>query len=417
MTTSPPARDPYVTLRDGNVRRYLAGNVLATLGQQMQTVAVGWELYERTHSAWALGLVGLMQVIPIIIFTLPSGQIVDRYDRRRVLMAANLVMAIGSLGLAAASYLGAPVAATYASLFIFGTGRAFQGPAKQALLPLLVRTDQFTNAVTWNSGGWQAAAVLGPALGGMLLGWTHSAVPVYLIDAAAALTFFFLARTLQPRSQASTGRPTSWEGLLDGFRYVTRTKVLLAAITLDLFAVLLGGATTLLPVFAKDILHVGPTGLGWLLAAQAVGAVSMSVMIAHRPPFERAGRTLLLAVTGFGLATIVFGLSRSYVLSFVMLLIAGSLDSISVVIRLALAQLKTPDSLRGRVSSVNSLFIGTSNELGGFESGAVASAFGPVVSVVAGGIGTILVVTAVALAWPEIVRLRRLEEGGEPDAA
>ena len=411
----PPARDPYVTFRNPSVGRYLAGNVLATLGQQMQTVAVGWDLYERTHSAWALGLVGLMQVIPIIVFTLPSGQIVDRYDRRRVLMAANLVMALGSLGLAASSYWGAPISAIYASLFIFGSGRAFQGPSKQALLPLLVPTDQFTNAVTWNSGGWQAAAVLGPALGGKLLEWTHSPMPVYLTAAAAALTFFALAGTLRPRSQASPGRPTSWDGLLDGFVFVTRTKVLMAAITLDLFAVLLGGATTLLPVYAKDILHVGPDGYGWLLSAQAIGAVTMSIAIAHRAPFERAGRTLLWAVTGFGLATIVFGLSHSYALSFAMLLIAGALDSISVVIRLALAQLKTPDALRGRVSSVNSLFIGTSNELGGFESGAVASAFGPVVSVVAGGIGTIAVVAVVAVVWPEMVRLRRFDEGGGPE--
>ncbi len=408
--TGAPSHDPYRALREPGFRRYLTGNLVGTIGFQMQGVAVGWELYERTHSAFALGIVGLVQVVPIILLFLPVGHLVDRYDRRKVLMAALAGLALAAAGLAAVSVTRAPVPLFYACLFLSGTARALLGPAKSALLPEIVRLDAFQSAVAWNSGGWQMAEVIGPAIGGALLAATRTPSLVYLTHAALALAFL----TLVAGVRISGGRrPTvaaSLDSLLDGARYVFRTRILLAAITLDLFAVLFGGAVALLPVYAKDILHVGPAGLGGLLAAQSIGAVSTTLVMAHLPPFKRAGPALLRAVTLFGLATIGFGLSRFYALSLLALAVAGGADSVSVVIRMTLAQLGTPDELRGRVSAVNSLFIGTSNQLGEFESGAMAGFFGPVVSVVAGGIGTLIVVALVAAKWPEVRRLRRLEE-------
>lgn len=402
------AHDPYAAFRQPNFRFYVSGNIIATIGQQMQTVAVGWELYERTGSALALGGVGLVQVLPIVLLTLPAGHVADRYSRRRVLMLSQLLFIVSSLGLAAVSYRHGHLALFYLFLFLTGTARAFQGPAKGSLLPQIVEPERFGNAVTWNSVGWQLAAVLGPALGGAVIGLTHHAAPVYLIDAVMAFVFFGLLLPITPLADTA-GSPPPLRDLLGGVEFIRRTPVLLAAITLDLFAVLLGGAVTLLPIFAKDILHVGPTGLGWLLAAQSIGAVLMALVLAHRP-FRRAGPALLRAVIGFGLATIIFGLSRNFFLSFAMLMLLGALDGISVIIRSTLVQVRTPDFLRGRVAAINSLFIGTSNELGGFESGLVASLIGPVASVVVGGIGTIAVVLIVERAWPSIRALGRLEE-------
>ena len=402
--------DPYRALRLPAFRRYLTGNLLATLGFQMQGVAVGWELYERTHSALALGLVGLAQVTPLMLFFLPVGHLVDRYDRRRVLLVAQSVLALAATGLAVVSVRRASVPLMYGCLFLSGTARAVISPAKLALLPEIVPLEAYQSAVAWNTGGWQSAQVLGPAAGGALLGLTRMPGLVYLVHAALAMSFVGLLAGIRPRSARRPVVAASLDSLLEGARYVWRTRILLAALTLDLFAVLFGGAVALLPVYAKDILHVGPAGLGWLLAAESVGAFTTTIVIAHLPPFERAGPVLLRAVALFGAATIVFGLSRWFPLSLAALAAAGAADSVSVVVRNALAQLRTPDALRGRVSAVNSLFVGTSNELGYFESGAVAAMVGPVLSVVTGGIGTLVVVAAVAGAWPEVRRLGRLEE-------
>lgn len=405
------SHDPYLALRHSAFRRYLSGHVLAVLGQGILTVAVGWELYDRTGSAAVLGLVGLAQVIPLTVLVLPAGQVVDTQDRRRVLMAAELVIGAAAAGLALASMARAPLPVYYLLLALYGTGRTFQLPAKQAILPRLVPIDSFTNAVAWNSGGWQAAEVLGPAAGGGLIALAGSAVPAYAACATGAVLFAGALTRVSLALAPGPPKQVGWQGLLEGVRFVRRSRVLLAAISLDLFAVLLGGVVALLPVFAKDILHVGPGGLGWLRAAQSLGAVSTSLMLAHGPPLRRAGRTLLLAVSGFGGAIIVFGLSRSFPLSFLALLAAGAFDGVSVVIRLSLAQLKTPDELRGRVSAVNSLFIGMSNELGEFESGMVAALVGPTLAVVGGGVAVIGVVTLVAWRWPEVLRLERLEPG------
>ena len=409
--------DPYASLRYRDFRLFLAGRALSTTGQQMLDVAIGWELYDRTHSAFALGLVGLVLVVPIVALALPAGHTADRHDRRRVILITQAVLAVGSLALAWLSFTRGPVPLIYLSLFAIGVALAFNRPATAALLPRLIPLEDFTNAVTWNSSVFQIASVVGPALGGAVIGIGHRAGPVYLIDAALALAF--LAAVWQIAEHRPTGErePMTLRNLLAGIAFVRRTKVVLAAITLDLFAVLFGGATMLLPIFARDILHVGPEGFGWLRAAPSIGAAVMAVALTRRPPMRRAGPSLLWAVAGFGVATIVFGLSRSFALSMAMLVLLGALDNISVVVRHTLVQVRTPDAMRGRVSAVNGVFIDTSNELGGFESGATAALVGPVVSVVAGGIITILVVLVVARVWPELRTLGPLHEDASARAA
>lgn len=401
--------DPYAALRFRDYRLYMVGNVLSILGVLAQEAAIGWELYDRTHSAMALGLVGLVQVAPIFLLTFVAGHVADRFDRRRVLMLTQGLMALASLALAWLSFVNGPVSWIYVVLFFIGVNRAFLSPASAALLPQIVPEEHFENAVTWQSTGFQVASVAGPALGGIIIGVRHSATDVYLVAVGTAIVFLGCVALLKGRRAPHKAEPMTWANLVAGFHFVVRTKIILATITMDMFAVLLGGATTLLPIFAK-ILDVGPEGYGWLRAAPSAGAFLMAVGLAHLPPMRKAGKTLLWAVAGFGVATIVFGISKSFVLSMAMLFLLGGLDAISVVVRSTLVQVRTPDELRGRVSAVNSLFIGTSNELGGFESGALASFVGPVASVVIGGIGTILVVLGIAWKWPEVRRLGRLRE-------
>jgi MFS family permease len=400
--------DPYAALRFRDYRLFALGNWASIMGQQMLSVAIGWELYERTHSALSLGLVGLVQVLPVIFLALPAGHMADQFDRRTIVMITQGVLALCSVGLAMISYQHGLVILIYLCLFAIGIARAFNNPARAALLPQIVPKEVFSNAVTWNSSGFQLAAMLGPALAGLLIALQKSATSVYAFCAFCALVFFGCLFFVRGRQQERSAEPVNFKSLVAGFRFVWQTKIILAALTLDLFAVLLGGATTLLPIFAKDILQVGPDGLGWLRAAPAIGAFMMALAITHLPTMNQAGKTLLWAVGGFGAATIVFGLSHSFWLSLFMLVCIGALDSISVVVRQTLVQLRTPDEMRGRVSAVNGMFISSSNELGGFESGLAASLFGPVLAVVGGGIGTIAVVVTVALIWPEIRKLGSL---------
>src|ERR1019366_1726663 len=405
------AQDPYAVLRNRDVALYLIGRLVASLGQQMVTLAVGWELYRRTHSALALGLVGLTQMAPMVLFTLPAGHIADNYDRKRIIVMMNLVAACASLGLTLISALGAHVFWIYFCLFVAGTARTFLWPASAAFLPQLVSRQDFSRAVTWSSGSFQLSSVAGPAAGGALFALTHHAAPVYAFNAAAALICLTLISFVRRRPATAAKEKMTAKSLSVGFKFVFASPIILGTITLDLFAVLLGGATALLPVYAEDILAVGPTGLGFLQAALPTGSLVCALVLAHRPPLQKAGRTMLLAVAGFGLATIGFGCSRWFWFSLLMLFVCGAMDNVSVVVRHTLVQLLTPDEKRGRVSAVNSLFIGTSNELGGFESGLVAYLFGPVISVVSGGIGTILVVLAVAAIWPAIRKYGRLDAG------
>ncbi len=404
------AHDPYQALRFADYRRLLTGNVLASIGTEMQSVAVGWELYQRTSSAAALGFVGLAQFGPLLLLSLVTGHTADRYNRKRIVVASQTLMAVAALGLEPLSCYEGPVALVYLFLVLAGISRAFNAPARWALVSQVVPEEALANAVTWNSSGWQTASVLGPALGGLVIARDGSAWGAYFLAGLCALACAGLVATTRPRVVASRREPLTMESLAAGAAFVWRTKPILATITLDLFAVLFGGATALLPIFAKDLLQVGPTGLGWLRAAPSLGALLMALVLAHRPPMRRPGHSLLWAVAGFGLATVGFGLSRDFAFSFLMLALTGALDNVSVVVRGTLVQVLTPDAMRGRVSAVNALFISSSNELGAFESGITAAWFGPVLSVVGGGLATLVVVLAVTATWPEVLRLGALHQ-------
>ncbi len=405
--------DPYRALRFRDFRLLFIGTFIASLGEQMVNVAIGWELYLRTGSALALGLVGLVQVMPVLVLSLPAGHLADRVNRKAIVIVTQFLLALASLGLTALSYTHGSLLLIYGCLLLIGIGVAFNNPAASTLIPQAVPEQEFESAARWSSSSWQLAAVIGPALGGFIIALGHGTALVYGLNALAALLFLLLIMLFKGRQQEiPVSEGTTLSSLLEGIRFLRQTHVILAAITLDMFAVLLGGATTLLPIFAQTILHVGPTGLGWLRAAPSIGAVCVSIGLTRLPPFKHAGKTLLVAVAGFGLATIVFGLSRSFWLSLVMLFLLGGFDNISVVIRSTLLLTQTPDALRGRISAVNALFIGASNELGGFESGVAAQLLGPVLAVAGGGVGTLLVVLCVALIWPQMRRLRALSESG-----
>ncbi len=408
--------DRYEVLRLPDVRLYLLARFIASLGQNMLGMALGWELYHRTHSALALGLVGLAQITPQLILTLPAGHLADQRDRRGIILWTMALSALSCAGLAFVSWTHAPVAITYFFIFLAGIARAFLWPATSAFLPQLVPRPLFPAAVTWASGSFQLSAALGPVLGGLAIPLTGGAAAVYGFNVVALTVCCVLVWFV--RVPATVSPPTrekmTLQNLGAGLHFVLAQRIILGIISLDLFAVLLGGATALLPIYAQDILHVGASGLGWLRAALPIGSVSMALFLAHRPPLKHAGHSLLLAVGGFGLATVVFGLSRSFWLSLAMMVACGALDNISVIVRQTLVQLLTPDAMRGRVSAINGLFIGASNEFGEFESGVVASLFGPVFAVVTGGVGTVLVVIATAFIWPEIRKYGSLSAGGEP---
>lgn len=414
----------YAVLRNRDFLVYLLGRFFASVGQQMLVFAVGWELYERTHAAAALAMVGLAFMAPMVALTLPAGHLADNMNRKRIIMAMTLVLAIASLGLAAISATKAPVGWVYGCLVLIAAARTFLWPASAAFLPHIVPQHLFPQAVAFNSGTFQFSSVLGPAVAGLLVTWlgkrtAHPAAVVYLINAAAAMICFTMVSMIRREHKVKAREPISFKNLGAGFNFVFSNKIILGTLTLDLFAVMLGGATALLPIYAKDILGTSPNGLAGLRMAMPIGAVLCTLIIAHRPPLQKAGRAMLLAVAMFGVATVVFGLSRSFWLSFGALVVCGAVDNISVIVRQTLVQVLTPDEKRGRVSAVNSLFIGASNELGEFESGMVAHLFGramgrpeatgAVVSAVSGGIGTILVVIAVALIWPQIRRYGRLD--------
>jgi MFS family permease len=408
--------DPYQSLRVRDFRLLLLGNSIATFGEQMLTLALGWELYLRTGSAFLLGMVGLAEIFPALLFSLYAGQVADRYNRKRIIDVTQLIVALASLGLTALSYWQGPLILIYGCLVVMGAAMTFNTPAATTLPASILPEEAFENAATWSSSSWQLATVIGPAAAGAIIALMNSATFVYTLNALASLVFVLLLIPVKPTRtviQQATEERSTWRSIGEGMSFLRRTPVLLGAITLDLFAVLFGGATTLLPIFATTILHVGAIGLGWLRAAPSIGALIVALTLAHRPPFQRAGRTLLLVVAGFGVATIAFGVSRSFWLSLAMLFALGGLDNVSVVIRSTLALTRTPDEMRGRVASINGLFVNASNQLGGFESGLTAQLLGPAVSVAGGGVGTILVVLAVALVFPELRRMGTLRVAPE----
>jgi MFS family permease len=434
--------DPYAAFRFPAFGFYASGNLISVIGRLMLMVAVEWEIYARTHSATALGLVGLMIALPVVLLSLFAGHIADRYPRKNILLVTQAMSAVCSLALAFVSWqhLSIPnwrileqgnrflfwiasiferqhadfhfddrsLPLIYLILLVTATARTFGWAARSSYFPQLVPRDAFANAVTWNSSVFQIGSVVGPAIGGLLI--VRAGFPfIYLLDAICAMTFFFLLLPIRSSDYGTSSERNAWRSLKEGIRFMLSKKVILATITLDMFAVLLGGATALLPVFADQILHCGPIGLGWMRAAPGVGAFIMALSIAYLPPMQQAGKTLLWCVTGFGLATIIFGLSRYLWLSLAMLFLTGVFDSVSVVVRHTLLQLLTPDTMRGRISAVNNIFIGTSNELGALESGITAALFGPIISVVAGGVGTILVVLGVSWIWPETRKIGALD--------
>jgi MFS family permease len=375
--------------------------VLSTFAMQFVTVAVGWELYERTGDPWALAMVGLVQIVPVMVLLIPAGNAADRFRRRDIGLIASGLQAIVAIGLSIVSWLQAPVELVFGLLLLAGIARAFGQPAMNALLPQIIEPKYFANANAWLISTFQLSSIIGPAVAGGLIALSGTAFSSYVTAAIGQLAFVALLTTLPSPPVAprqATGR--SLGDFFAGIAFIRRTPVFLAAITMDMFAVLLGGAVALLPIYAKDILDAGPIGLGLLRAAPGLGAIATAQLTTRVPPWKRPGRVLMWMVAGFGVFTIGFGLSTNMILSLVCLFMVGAFDSVSMVIRQTLQQMVTPDHLRGRVAAVYGLFVGISNELGAFESGAVAALFGPVVSVVGGGIGTLVVVGIVAAKFP-----------------
>ena len=400
-------RPGYAAFRSRDFRLFSASRLLSIMALQMQNVAVGWLIYDLTRSAFALGLVGLAAFVPALALVLVTGHVADASDRRLIMLIAHAATALSAAGLVLFAAMGADAALpVYGLVALAGTARAFGLPAQQALLPLLVPREDFGNAVAWNSSVNQTATISGPALGGVLylLGPTVVFATVAAAFAAAAL----LAALIVPRPPERRRERTSWTTLVAGLSFIRAHPVVLGAISLDLVAVFLGGATALLPILAQDILHVGPVGLGLLRSAPAVGALAMAFTLAHRPVARNAGRRMLQAVALFGLSTIGFGLSTSLYLSLACLALIGAADMVNVYVRQTLVQTETPDAMRGRVAAVNSIFIGASNELGEFESGTLAALLGAVPAVVIGGAATIAVAALWGRMFPQLAARDRL---------
>lgn len=450
---SPAADHPYAVFRNADYVRYLVARFIAAFGMQMLVTALDWELYKRAKSGMALGLVGLSLMVPMVLCTLPAGQLADHLNRKKIILGATLLLGLASLGLTLASAfiaLNQNVATfqlcAYSLIALIGVARTFLWPASAAFVTALVSREELPRAITFNSGAFQLASVIGPATAGVIIWLTHGAWLVYAINVCAGLICFGLVASIRHEHKLSRRDPISLKSLVTGFRFVYQNKIILGTITLDMFAVLLGGAVTLLPIYATEIIPLnggaGGLGLGVLRAAIPIGSVVCMFIVAHRPPLQKAGRAMLICVAIFGVATVLFGVSNQQCLgrfisvpnvvwfwvAFGLMALCGAVDNVSVIVRQTLVQILTPDEKRGRVSAVNSLFIGTSNELGGTESGFTAQWFGPVMygvsensvgyahamalgaiwSTVVGGFGTVVVVLAISWIWPEIRRYGKL---------
>jgi MFS family permease len=406
---------PFAAFASRDFRYYTASRFLATIGVQMQSVAVGYQVYALTHRPRDLGYVGLAQFVPIIGLSLASGHVADRFDRRRILLLCDGVFAACALALYLLSRSPTPsLAGIFVTITVLGAARAFYGPAGSSILPTLVPRAVLSNAISWQSTFWEVAAIGGPALGGALYGLGGAAGPVYLGTAIGVACAGVFILPIRARDGQRAREPVTLAVALAGLRYVLVKKILLGSISLDFFAVFLGGAVAMLPVYATDVLHVGAIGNGLLRSAPAVGAGLTAVFLAFRPLRRKAGARMLLGVAIFGAATIVFGLSKSFPVSLAALALLGAADMVSVVVRMTLTQVATPEAMRGRVSAVNQVFVGASNELGEFESGMMADLMGVVPSVVFGGVGTLVVVAIWAWRFPQIRKVDRLEDI-EPD--
>jgi MFS family permease len=384
---------------------FLVARWFVVFAQEMQSVAVGWQVYEITRRPLDLGFVGLAQFLPGILFFLVSGQSADRFDRRKLLtvcyggygVCSGLLLAISLFGVRS-------VLLIYVVMVLLGVVRAFSGPVTRAILPQLVRDEHFPNAVAWSSSAFQSAIILGPAVGGVVYALLRGPSAVYAMATCTGLAGVLSTLRIKLQSRARRREEINLRTLLAGIRYIWRQKIILGSISLDMFAVLLGGAVALLPVYAREILHTGPWGLGLLRCATGIGAGSMAILLAHRPLKGRTGVTMLWCVGGFGVFMILFGVSHSLVLSMVALVLVGATDMVSVIVRAILLQIATPDEMRGRVNAVDLVFVGASNEFGQFESGLTAAWFGTVPAVVLGGIGTLIVTALWAWCFPELRR-------------
>ncbi len=421
-STNTARHDPYLALRFRDFRLYFLASTLTIIAGGLESTALAWELYERTLDPLVLGYSQLAAFLPVLVFFLPSGHLADRFDRKHIALISRFIEAAAAAGLVMLSLSAGGIPVYYVLIFLAGGVRMFFGAASGAILPKIVPEHAFTNAVTWQMTAFQLASMVGPALGGALIALASHldfklgasinagatlcyALAMVLIMIALVCLYLLRLPRHAPRREAA-----SLADVFEGVRFVFRERLVLSAITLDLFAVLFGGAVALMPIFARDVLVVGPIGFGALRIAPSIGASIMALALTRLPPIRNAGRTLLAVVTGFGLATILFGLSRNFFLSLIALGLTGAFDNVSMVIRGALVPLRTPDAMRGRVGAVERVFISSSNELGGFESGLTASWWGAAPAVVVGGIGTLIVVSLVALGFPQLRALGRLDE-------
>ncbi|OHV18525.1 MFS transporter [Rhizobium sp. RMa-01] len=403
-----PTGDRFAAFRHSSYTRFFFARFLLSFSQQIVSVAVGWQMYDQTGKAIYLGLIGLVQFLPSLLLMLVTGSVADRYNRRAIAALCSLVSALCTLALLVMTVMGTftplPV---FAVLLIFGIERAFMSPAVQSLAPNLVPEQDLSNAIAWNSSSWQLAAITGPVIGGLLYG--VSATTAYMVAVIFSVLGAALLYMIPKPEQKTTGEAKSWAMILGGFSFIRAERVVLGAISLDLFAVLLGGATALMPIFARDILTLGPWGLGLLRAAPGLGAIVMAIFLAAYPLKHRAGIYMFTGVALFGLGTIIFGMSTNTEVSIAALALMGAADMVSVYVRESLIALWTPDQLRGRVNAVNMVFVGASNELGEFRAGTMASIFGAVPAVVIGGIGTLAVAAIWASSFPKLRRIDTLD--------
>lgn len=408
MSGSSPSPREVLRLRD--FRLFVCATFMTAGLQHMQAVAVAWDVYERTGSVMALAWIGVAQFVPILILFLPAGQIADRFDRRLVMVASQITFAVGSVGLSISALLQADPIWIYVSLVLVGVGQVLNRPSRDALLPLIVPVPLVPNAVALNSSLVQISSIGGPALAGILIAAANSAVWVYVINLVLSVATLFLALAMRVRPASGARKPPlTLEAMFAGVRHVLNTRLILGVMAVDLFAVMFGGTGALLPVFAKDVLNVGPVGLGWLGSAQALGALVMGLAQGVRPPPKHMGNAFLASVAIYGVAMTVFGFSTHYFLSFAALFISGAMDNFSVVVRHSVVQIYTPDELRGRVSAVNRVFVDSSNKLGTVESSLLAAATTPGFTLVFGGLVTIGVVLFARAKFKEIGALRTLD--------
>jgi MFS family permease len=403
----PEQKDPYAAWRYPAFKYFVTGKLLLTVGLQIQAIVASWLIYEKTLDPFSLGLIGLTEAIPALGLALPGGHLADRYSRWKILMLTTALMLLASVVLVLYTFFGTDsgIWPIYGVIFLIGIARGFYNPAQASLWPQLVERKDYVNVSVWNSSMWQIGAVTGPALGGIfyaMLGAAWTSLIVCVLIVFTLIAYAFIGNRPVPHDKSSE---PMMQSLKAGIKFVFGERILLSAISLDLFAVLFGGAVALLPVFAAEVLHTGPEGLGLLRSAPAVGAVIMAGVLAFFPPNKNAGLKMIVCVAIFGLCMIGFALSTNFVVSFVLLLVSGMVDNVSVVIRSTIMQLLTPEAMRGRVAAVNSIFVGSSNEIGAFESGAAAKLLGLVPSVVFGGVMTLLVT---GITWKAAPQLKKL---------